>query len=461
MVVALPAAPQGTTLHSVLASSYPSWLTSRQADDDPVCYPVRQAIERFLGCNDPVQGYALFACPGCDYQVAIPLPCNGRGWCPSCQARRMRKCGSWMVQRVFGDVPVRHWVMCLPPQIKQTIGYDPAVLNAVLKCFVRKVFQHLRRKARDDLRVSLKHSRPAAISVIHFASSDLTPNTHFHCVVVDGVFAEDADGNAYLWQLGPPSVKDIAEVARLTCRAICRMLAKRGLWRKVRSRKHVEEGVLLFGGEQPAKFFGDASYNMEGGAAPRDGAHPFHVWAGHHVEPGDREGLQELVYYVLAPLLRYEQISLDAKGNIVLRLKRPQHDGTQVVVFTPHEFLDALAELIPRKRKFTIRYHGAYASASKLRARAVQPADKGKARPAVTTTVDGGVLRKVRARYPDRYPTCPGCSSPMMLIAMVTPGFEYRNPYWIEPDHPPVAIPPAFKTAGSDPLTFVNRTRNA
>lgn len=431
----VPAAPQGTTFHSIIEESYPSWITRRTAEGKPVCAAVQKAFERFLQCGDPDYGHAALGCQPCDYKLSIPLPCNQRAWCPTCLARRMRTRGQSIVDDVFGTVPVRHWVEGLPPQLKRIIGYDAGVLTLVLQCFVREIFRCLRRKAKLELglrRAALAH--PGAVSIIHLCSGDLTPNTHFHCIVTDGVFVEDADGNLYFIKLSAPTAKEVANVAKLTCRRTCRILERRKLWRTTRSGKSVVEGVLLLTDKRPAKFFGDASSNMEGGAAPRDGAYPFHVWAGHPVEAGDRDELERLVHYVLAPPLRYEQVTIDGEGNVVLRLKRPRHDGTIEVTLTHHKFLDALAELIPRDRKNTIRYHGVYAPNNHLRPLAVPQAHHQTAPSLRNQDVDH---RKAHARVGSMsQATCPKCSGKLQLVAVRTLRFSYRNPHWIEPDSP-------------------------
>lgn len=443
MLFLKPIAPQGTPLWTLVADNYQDWLEVRRATKRPVCWPVRREFQRFMRCGDPSYGHVTLGCQPCGYTVSFPLPCKRRGWCPTCLEYRMRTMGRRIIDDVLGDVPVRHWVLGLPPQLKQTISYNPVVLSALLKCFVRQVFVCLRRKAKRELGLDpLVRAHPGAISVIHLASGDLTPNTHFHLVVADGVFLDHPDSPPTFRQLTAPTTKEIAGVASRTCRAACRMLARNELLRMTRSTRCVIEGTLLVGDERGVKFFGDASTNMEGGASARDGAYPFHVWAGHPVAAGDRGELEELVHYVLAPPIRHDQVSINTDGSVILRLKRQRGDGTLVVRFTPYEFLDALAELVPRALKNTVRYHGVYAPNGKLRSVAVGKAvDTG-----VTALEDSKEASKAEGRC--HRITCPRCDSKLQLVELVSPRFTYQNANWIRPDTPMNGAPAASKTVG-------------
>lgn len=443
MLFLKPIAPQGTPLNTIVADNYPGWLDERFASKRPVCLPVRREFLRFIRCGDPNYGHVTLGCQPCGYTVSFPLPCKRRGWCPTCLEYRMRTMGQRIVDDVLGDVPVRHWVLGLPPQLKQTACYDPVVLSALLKCFVRQVFVYLRRKAKVELGLySVAPAHPGGISGIHLASSDLTPNTHFHLIGTDGVFLDLPDSPPTFRQLTAPTKKEIAGVARRTCRAACRMLARNKVLRMTRATKCVIEGTLLVGDGRGVKFFGDASINMEGGASPRDGAYPFHVWAGHPVAAGDRDELEELVHYVLAPPFRHNQVSIDTDGSVIFRAKRQKSDGTLVVRFTPYEFLDALAMLVPRALKNAVRYHGVYAPNGKLRAVAVAKA------------VDTGVMaledskRASKAEGRCHRTTCPRCDVKLQLVELVTPRFTYQNANWIRPDTPMNGAPAASKTVG-------------
>ena len=56
----------------------------------------------------------------------------------------------------------------------------------------------------------------------------------------------------------------------------------------------------------------------------------------------------ELCRYLLRPPLGQERLEVLPDGQICGTLARPWSDGTQALLFTPVEFLEKLASLIPR-----------------------------------------------------------------------------------------------------------------
>ena len=56
-----------------------------------------------------------------------------------------------------------------------------------------------------------------------------------------------------------------------------------------------------------------------------------------------------------------------------LKLKTPWRDGTTHLVMSPLEFMQRLAELVPRPRLHLIRFHGVLAPNAKLRSLMVPP----------------------------------------------------------------------------------------
>ena len=74
----------------------------------------------------------------------------------------------------------------------------------------------------------------------------------------------------------------------------------------------------------------------------------FDLHAGRTVRADDRGGLERLAHYLLRPPLAQKRIELLPDGRVGLTLARPWADGTQALVFTPVEFLEKLAVLIPK-----------------------------------------------------------------------------------------------------------------
>jgi len=84
-----------------------------------------------------------------------------------------------------------------------------------------------------------------------------------------------------------------------------------------------------------------------------------------------RAKLERLCRYVARPPLALERLSVTDNRKLRYALKHPYSNGTTHFLFDPLDLLAKLAALVPRPRVNLTRYHGVFASNSKLRARLV------------------------------------------------------------------------------------------
>jgi hypothetical protein len=66
-----------------------------------------------------------------------------------------------------------------------------------------------------------------------------------------------------------------------------------------------------------------------------------------------------------------ERLSQRSDGLLVYKLKKPYQDGTQYLLFSPEEFLEKLAALVPIPRAHLTRFHGCLAPHSKIRPKVI------------------------------------------------------------------------------------------
>ena len=76
----------------------------------------------------------------------------------------MADTGAHLVDRVFPIVPVRQWVLSLPFALRYRMTYDAALLSDVLNVFIRALFGHLRRRARQLF--GLRSSQCGAVTFV-------------------------------------------------------------------------------------------------------------------------------------------------------------------------------------------------------------------------------------------------------------------------------------------------------
>ena len=418
-------APYGTVLWAFIQLHFEAWLVYRKRIRRYVPKYVRQAFRNFLRCGNPAHGFTILGCPTGHYSRYIAYRCKGRGFCIYCLLIRQRELGERLINRIIGNVPVRHLVLCFPPAFRFIIGYDKALLDGGFAALAQAMFNHQRRAAVEQFGVPWERIHPGCAEVAHRESANLDTNHHVHGIFPDGVFIEREDGTLEFHKLPRPSDAEIAAIAHEACLVFCAALKRRGFWQTTAASTDVVEGLLSLpkARTQRLKFFGQAAKDSEGGVAPVNGAYAFHLFVGNAIEVEERPQLQQLVDYVLAPPFLDKQFRINGQGNLVFQLKRRRHDTSAEVEFEPNEALDRFAELVPRPNANTVRYFGVYAPRSKLRKQAIalHVGDPGPAR--VTT---GPML-------------CPLCGKALRVTAEVKG--NHGRPDEVPPDTPGIGTP--------------------
>ena len=115
-----------------------------------------------------------------------------------------------LCDHVFPRLPVCQWVLSVPKRLRYFMQRDGAVLNMVLRIFLRVIAQSLQSNSPGAAQVDKAALHIGAVAFIHRFGSSLSQHVHFHVCVVDGVFeqvagegAVDADADV---QAPPPGV---------------------------------------------------------------------------------------------------------------------------------------------------------------------------------------------------------------------------------------------------------------
>jgi hypothetical protein len=104
-----------------------------------------------------------------------------------------------LTDHVFPRLPVRQWVLSVPKRLRYFMQRDGAVLNMVLRIFLRVIAQSLQYHCAGAAQVDKAALHIGAVAFIHRFGSSLNGHVHFHVCVVDGVFEEVAVAQ---WLLG-------------------------------------------------------------------------------------------------------------------------------------------------------------------------------------------------------------------------------------------------------------------
>ena len=398
-----PRRPEQSVLYRVVRDHLETFRAQSASIRDGEGLPrfVDEEFRSYLRCGWLAGGFARLRCAACGTDRLVAFSCKGRGFCPSCSARRMAEHTAHMVDHVFPPVAVRQWVLSLPFRIRYLLAWDHDLCRAVVAVFLRTVLGFLRSRAR---RAGVADGRSGAVAVVQRFGAALNLNVHVHALVVDGVFSRDASGRLAFHEAAPLSDDDV----------------------------------------------GDHSSGRHGHAR-RDG---FDLHAGVVAPAGHRHRLERLCRYALRPPIAEERLQVTAAEQALLRLRHGWTDGTTHLLFDPLELLERLAVITPRPRVNLILYHGVLApragwrrqvvQASAARESGVSDADAGRVHAADPDA--GGGKPMARSDPPNRswasmmrrvfgydVLACSRCGQAMRLVALIEQADVLRR--WLRP-HP-------------------------
>jgi hypothetical protein len=358
-----------------------------------------------------------------------------------------------LTDHVFPRLPVRQWVLSVPKRLRYFMQRDGAVLNMVLRIFLRVIGQSLQSNSPGAAQVDKATLHIGAVAFIHRFGSSLNGHVHFHVCVVDGVFEEvpvegegDADADAAL-QASPPGIvfhpasaideTAVAQVQVDLRRRILSAFVGRGLIEKADAKEML-------------------AYRHSG----------FSVDAGVCIEADDRAALERLLRYCARPPFAMDRLRKEGAALVYRCAKQRSEPGSDKrgakvdeLHLTPLELIERIAALVPPPRTHRHRYFGVLAPNSPLRcavtalAAPAQPAKQVvvQAEPATTGEGAPGVVPLGHAIPPTPEPAakrspahylwavliariyevfpllCPMCGGQMRLIAFITEGVQIRR----------------------------------
>ena len=117
----------------------------------------------------------------------------------------MAETAAHVVDWVFPKRPVSQWVLSVPKRLRCFIKRASSVLHI----FVRVVEEQLRLSSPG----AGPQGRLGAVSFLHRFGARFNAHWHFHCGVIDGVFAPDANGQLQFYEATALSSTDAQAVA--------------------------------------------------------------------------------------------------------------------------------------------------------------------------------------------------------------------------------------------------------
>ena len=140
--------PEQTTLYRLLQQHVATFFEQAEAAagaDLPQF--VKDEFEAFLECGILAHGCLRLRCGDCGNDKLVAFSCKRRGFCPSCDARRMAQSAAHLVDHAIPHAPVRQWVliwaMRLPNPLRLLLAAQPKRVTPALQVVHRVVTRHL------------------------------------------------------------------------------------------------------------------------------------------------------------------------------------------------------------------------------------------------------------------------------------------------------------------------------
>jgi len=228
-----------------------------------------------------------------------------------------------LADHVFPRLPVRQWVLSVPKRLRYFMQRDGAVLNMVLRIFLRVIAQSLKIHSPGAANVDKTALHIGAVAFIHRFGSSLNEHVHFHVCVADGVFDTATPAGVIFHPTTGMGADAVAQVQATLRKRILRGFVARGLLEKVDAKDML-------------------AYQHSG----------FSVDAGVCIQAHDRAALERLLRYCARPPFAMDRLRKEGAELVYRCAKQHSEPGSDKrgakadeLHLTPLELIDHIAAL--------------------------------------------------------------------------------------------------------------------
>jgi hypothetical protein len=349
--------PEETTLYKLVQEN---WLTFQQqvAMDTGHSLPdfVVKEFEEYLRCGILAHGFLRAKCESCNFERLVAFSCKRRGFCPSCGARRMSETAAHLVDSVLPMKPVRQWVLTFPVPIRLCLAVRPKILTKALEISHAAIANYYRKKANaNGAKLTAKAAKAGAVTLIQRFGGSLNVNVHLHQLFIDGTYELGPQNQPIdFWAGGKPEVSEITEVLMVIINKLISYLEKQGIISKDQEQEFQfpisDEDVFaklqassityrFATGKSKGKkaivlkAVDDGDQNSPSGLVAEHSGFSLH--AGVATKALERDKLERICRYIARPAVVEDRLSLDDRGDVIYRFKKPWSDGTGLTECRP------------------------------------------------------------------------------------------------------------------------------
>ncbi|MFC1799748.1 transposase [Candidatus Eisenbacteria bacterium] len=336
---------------------------------------VREVVERYLDCANPMCGFARIRCPECTSEYLLTFSCKTRHFCPSCHAKRREAWSIWLGRHLLIGVPHRQVVFTIPKIIRPFFRYRRALLSDLCMCAVRALSQYMRACAGMDL-------MPGVVAVIQTFGNRLNFHPHLHMLVTEGGLT---GAGSFL----PIPVFDDAALTRIFAHEVLSLLVSGELLSP-----EIREKIL--------------SWRHSG----------FNTHS--KVRTTTLEDARMVARYMAKPILALWRLSFnEEEGKVIYQYGDSDAERVEMDYL---EFIARATAHIPDKGQVMMRYYGLYSNAhrgkEKKRGQGTSAIEAPASPPAMRASP--GWRDLIRRVYETDPLKCPSCGALMKVISFIT-----------------------------------------
>lgn len=347
-------------------------------------------VQRYLDCGVFRSGFARVWCESCQAEYLVACSCRGRGFCPSCGAKRAAEFSTLLCDEVLEPVCHRMWTFTLPKMLRPYFLHHRRLLGKLCRAAYETVQELMASAA-----IGVEGFRTGMVAAVHLCGDLMTLNPHVHALAPRGGW--DPDGS---WVPVPFVDERCAEL--LFRKKVLELLKDEGLLSEEREQ-------LLLSWRHRTGFSADASVK---------------------VEPEDEAAVQRLARYILRPPVSLERMAFNEGSDDVVYTRKPtkgQPGGSEHM--DALDFLARVIAYIPEPRRHTVFYFAWYSNVSRGRRR------KGRDPELATHTENDEIdrlspaerqarrrawARLIKLVYEVDPLRCARCGSTMRVLAVIT-----------------------------------------
>ena len=451
-----PRSPASTVLYRAVANHWESFVVLAENDEKRIPYPVKNEFDAFLRCGIHAYGFLRIQCGDCKSEKFVAFSCKKRGFCSSCGGRRMNETAAHLIDRVFPRVGVRQWVVSFPMPVRFLLARSPRLQSKILGITLRAIQGLIRSKTDKKL-------QGGSVTILQRFGGSLNLNLHLHILALEGGYLDDK----FHW-IQEPTDEEIKLLIKTIAHRTVRALKKEGHFQDDQESTIQEETQDVLPELQAASIKNRVALGERQGQRIRRvgslGTYEapeltgklqaqvggFSLHAGVYCAPNERKKLEQLCRYIARPAVAEERLSLLANDNILLKLKKPYSDGTSHLIFSPLEFIEKLAALVPPPRAHLTRYHGVLAPHARNRAEIVPKTEETTTPQAETTSKNPrwamGWAKLLKRTFEIDVSHCAECGGEMKILAaiMEREALEKILKHVGIPPKPPPIAPPRY-----------------